>query len=134
MLKEAGLFIISAGFLVYFISPSEEEPKPKPVIAETAKNANADQTQKSDYWDEDDDEEDNFVFGQPVEYSEESTSETDDEAEQETSVAPVVSPQPVRSAKRSAYKKPPVFKKSPAPGELGSRENPIVMSPAYSRR
>lgn len=133
MLKEAGLFIISAGFLVYFISPSEEEPKPKPPAAEVTKKANTAPAQEADDWGDDEQDED-FVFGEPLVYSEDSESEAEDEAQETLSAAPAVSPQPIQSASRRTYRKSPVFKKSPAPGELGSRENPIDMSPSYSRQ
>jgi len=130
MLKEAGLFIISAGFLVYFISPSEEEPKP--AVAEATKKVITTPTQTTDDWGDEEDED--FVFGEPLVYSEDSESEAEDETLEASGVAPVVSPQPIQSVSRRTYRKPPVFKRSPAPGELGSRENPVVMSPSVSRR
>ncbi len=130
MLKEAGLFVVSAGLLVYLVSPSEEEPKP--VVAEATKKANTTPTQEADDWDDEEDED--FVFGEPLVYSEDSESEAEDESVEELGAVPVVSPRPIQSVSRRTYRKAPVFKKSPAPGELGSRENPVVMSPSVSRR
>lgn len=132
MLKEAGLFVVSAGLLVYLVSPSEEEPKP--VVAEATKKANTTPTQEADDWDDEEDEDEDFVFGEPLVYSEDSESEAEDESVEELGAVPVVSPRPIQSVSRRTYRKAPVFKKSPAPGELGSRENPVVMSPSVSRR
>ncbi len=119
MIKEAGLFIISAGALVYFISTKEEEPKPKPVVVEAVKTVNASANQEPEYWgDDEDDEQDGFVFGEPVKY---------DEDNEQLVVEPSGSGQSVQSAIGNVYQERQVLENSPAPGEPGSRENPVVM-------
>lgn len=137
MIKEAGLFIISAGFLVYFISPRDEQPKPQTPKIEAPQKTASSYDADADYWGDeaDDDEgvEQEFVFGEPM-TSTDPVSENDDsdayDEDDDSSERKVAS----NSTAASDYEAPraartsPVNSNSPKPGELGSAENPIPLN------
>ncbi|MEW4467246.1 hypothetical protein AB1K62_05370 [Parasphingorhabdus sp. JC815] len=130
MIKEAGIFIISAGFLIYFISPVQEEQKPPPVKIETKQKTVSATSNEDDYWggEEYGEEEDQeFVFGEPM-MSTEPFSQTDtrnlDEDYASTDEHVSTSPSPASRA----VKNRPVHRSSPKSGELGSATNPIPLN------
>ncbi len=126
MIKESVLFIVSTGALIYFITPasdSGEADAPTEVVREAPK---AIAQPSAESWGEDDGEEEyeNFTFGEPITdegadedeaWEDESSSKGKDQWADSGSVASSVT-----SSRRSASPD------SPAPGELGSLDNPIV--------
>lgn len=126
MIKESILFIVSTGALIYFITPasdSGEADAPTEMVRETPK---AIPQPSADSWGEEDgdDEYENFTFGQPLT---ENGADEDEAWEEEASAkgkdqwaASGSAPVSVASSQnnRSAN--------SPAPGELGSLDNPII--------
>lgn len=137
MIKEAGLFLISAAFLVYFISPVKEEPSPPPVKIETNQKAVSSTSNDADYWGGDeygeDDNEQEFVFGEPMVSTEPITqsdyssgSDGADEADKTRETASSTVSPPDNTSSRSV-KNRPIHSSSPKPGELGSAENPIPL-------
>lgn len=137
MIKEAGLFVISAAFLVYFISPVKEEPSPPPPKIETKTKAVSSISADAAYWGDDeygnDDSEQEFVFGEPMVSTEpysqsDSSSDSDKAKEAETNretASRSVSPPDSHSSR--TVKRQPIHSSSPKPGELGSAENPIPL-------
>lgn len=134
MIKEAGIFIVSAAFLVYFISPVEEEKKTLPAQVETEQKAASAPAKNTDYWGDDEygagDDRQEFVFGEPMvstdpvtDIDESSDGRNEDERETaSSSTAPSKDP-PARIANSR-----PIHSSSPKPGELGSAENPIPLN------
>jgi len=134
MIKEAGLFIISTGFLIYFISPVQKEQEPPPAKIEAKQKAVSATNDDSDYWGEEEHDEEadgqEFVFGEPMmstepfgeidysdSYDEESQSD-DRKLESEPTPSPNVTTSRTAKSRR-------IHSSSPKPGELGSAENPI---------
>lgn len=136
MIKEAGLFIISAGFLVYFVSPRDEQPKPQPPKVEAIQETVSSDQEDADYWggeEDDEDGEQEFVFGEPMTStnpaSEDDDSDSDDEDEvsREREVASKSAESSDNELSRVATNSR-VNANSPRPGELGSSVNPIPLN------
>ncbi|MEH6757677.1 MAG: hypothetical protein V7676_09200 [Parasphingorhabdus sp.] len=133
MIKEAGLFILSAGFLVYFISPVDDKPKPPPSKIETPQKAVSSDEDDAAYWgDESEDEaEQEFVFGEPMTGTDPTSDDDDGHKNDEDNRNREVAPKQKASANNGASRPeriPPAHNKSPKPGELGSAENPIPLN------
>ena len=135
MIKKAGLFVISAAFLAYFISPVEEEPKPLPEETKIEQKTKSTPSDDTDYWGSDESEEEQeFVFGEPmvstdpiIDTDESSDSNGEDEAGDASESAPRSSVSAQESFSRTV-KSRPIHSSSPKPGELGSAENPIRLN------
>lgn len=129
MIKQAVLFIASTGLLVYFVMPADEtEPKETVTQAKTVAKP-VSQTNPEDSWDSENGDDD-AVFGEPLTYDE----EDEPAAEDATTKVPVKAPASLASkVARKTYNRAPVFRESPKPGELGSKENPVNLSPPGSR-
>lgn len=94
--------------------PVEEVKKVAPIVANTSQD-------DEDYYS---DEDDDFVFGEPVKYSD------GDDAE------PIEAPSEIREATKpsSSYAaKPKPRGASPTSGALGSKENPVDLTPDRPR-
>jgi hypothetical protein len=136
MIKEAGLFVISAGFLVYFISPRDEQSKPQPTSAETTQRTVSSDEEEADYWGEEKDDEhaeQEFVFGEPMTGTEPASEDGDSDSYDEDSASrerEVASKSKTSSDNTSspAVKSRRIHSSSPKPGELGSAENPIPLN------
>ena len=134
MIKEAGIFVISAAFLVYFIAPVEKEQTPSPVKIETKQKAVSSANANADYWGGDEygenDNEQEFVFGEPM-ISTEPISETDHSSDGEqgngSGEGREVRPSPASASSGTANSQR-VHSSSPKSGEPGSAQNPIVLN------
>ena len=139
MLKEAAIFVVSAGTLVYFLAPVGEDEKPQPEPAgQEQVVAVATETSEDDDWGyEDEGEDDDFAFGQSL-----LDSTGSDSAEE---VGDPDENRPARSASRPSenYKRavaaanrnaPRPVARTPKPGEIGSEENPRRLSPSVQRQ
>lgn len=132
MLKYAIVFVVSTGFLVYFITPGSddqavvmatEQAKTNVVEPAPIKKANSG-------WSYDAGED--VTFGEPVKYG-------DDESSDQKTTAPenVASNSITQTAPKPVYSQAPQtlqFTSSPKPGEYGSAENPVDMTPAGGRQ
>lgn len=136
MIKEAGLFIISAGFLVYIIAPTSEKPEPEaqPVEIQTeAKNTSPAQ-QDTGSWENEEDEADTepqFVFGEPMtgtdplsEYDNESYDDDYIKINRQVAANNESSSNGVSANLASDS---PGQSNNPRPGEPGSAENPLPL-------
>ncbi len=134
MMKEAAIFVVSAGALVYFITPEEKQSNPAPVAEEKAEKAKPDPVDSDDDWDdEEEDTEDDFVFGQ-------SMIETGDDADDDTSEDDYKDgdsegsrdEDETESSKRkktvtAKVSRRPINPLSPRDGDVGSASNPKVL-------
>lgn len=82
MMKEVALFAVASSALVYFLSPTSEKPSAVPEeIMDEVERLQPPAQKVDDSWDyEDDSEDENFVFGEPLKLDDED-SNSEDEAE-----------------------------------------------------
>lgn len=136
MIKKAGIFVVSAGFLVYFISPAEEEQKPPPAKIEAPQKAVSSTDEEADYWGGEEygegDNEQEFVTGEPMVstepvsatgYTSDGEDGAGDDREDAAKSVPASEPPSPRATKNRR-----IHSSSPKPGELGSAENPIPLN------
>ncbi len=134
MIKQAVLFVASTGVLIYFITPVDDDQKRQPAVQEASEPKTRDQQDLSNSWDANgDDENEEFVFGEPLVYSENDRPSSENEGEEEGEYKPAA-PQVTKLVRRANYVSPAVYSKAPKPGGLGSKENPIDMSPPGGRQ
>ncbi len=140
MMKEAALFVISAGTLVYFLAPvsEDEKPKPEPVKQEQSAPVTT-QVSEDDAWGyEDEGGDEDFAFGQSL-LDSNTGNDSVDGAEDKPADRPAqtsqLSAEQYQRAVASASRiRRPVVTRSPEPGETGSRENPQSLAPPVDRR
>ncbi|WP_108809627.1 hypothetical protein [Sphingorhabdus sp. Alg231-15] len=133
MIKKAILFVVSTGTLIYFITPVDDEKAAEPIPEETSTTKPAVDADASDQWSYDDDEgSDEFVFGEPLAYSDDDDAPVGNNGEVAGAPGPTLS-EPKRPIARTNYISPAVYSKAPKPGELGSKDNPIDMTPPSGR-
>lgn len=134
MIKQAVLFVASAGLLVYFVMPVDETEQNEPVVQAAADQKPVNEDNSSNSWEaEDGAEEEESVFGEPLAYSENERSDAEEKYEIE-GVVSKASNGPAIKAARKNYVSPSVYLQSPKPGGPGSKENPIDMSPPGGRQ
>ncbi|MEP3227292.1 MAG: hypothetical protein ABJO01_15040 [Parasphingorhabdus sp.] len=132
MIKKAILFIASAGLLVFFVMPVDENEQPETAAAEKPKTKPVNVVNSADSWEADGEEgEEETIFGEPVAYSE--NDKVAEEYEVAGTATKVASDASFKSAPKN-YISPSVYNKQPEPGGLGSPENPIDMTPGRSRQ
>ncbi len=133
MLKEAALFTVSTGILIYFISPVSEEKKVAPEKVENVEAAPRPVKSENDGWgydDEDDVAEEAFVFGEPMvadgdeKYGEdeEGGKDSDEDGWDEDSSSGQSNGIEVTQNTKSRG----VHPDSPKGSERGSKDNPVV--------
>ncbi len=137
MIKQAALLVASVSFLVYFIAPVADDPEQQPIQSKKVQNAKPlnKSDEDADSWeDEDDDDGDDtdFVFGEPM-VDTEPVSDDDDGTAKGDSNQKTVSAKSGRANRGFVQRKAPVIHKTPKAAELGSRQNPIDLSPKGSR-
>ena len=133
MIKETILFVASTGLLIYFVTPSEKPPKTDAAPVEVQKSARPVAETADDGWgygDDDDTEDESFVFGEPLtSFDNDYDSGSDDkpavdeeksESRREADTRPS-SPRPTVRAERE------YSPNSPAPTEKGGVDNPIIL-------
>lgn len=134
MIKQAVLFVASTGLLIYFIAPVDEDKKSKPVVQAAAEQKSSGQKDLSNSWYADsDDENEEFIFGEPLVYSENEEPAPENIGESEGEYKPIA-PQVARIAGKPNYVSPAIYSEAPKPGGLGSKENPIDLTPPGGRR
>ncbi|QTD56635.1 hypothetical protein [Parasphingorhabdus cellanae] len=133
MIKQAVLFVASTGLLVYFIMPADKEKPSQPAVQEASGSKSNSQKEIADSWYADSGDEEDFVFGEPLVYSEEDKPSSNNVGEEEGGSQPVVN-DVARIEKKRNYVSPAVYNKAPKPGGLGSKERPIDMSPPGGRQ
>jgi len=131
MMKEVALFTVSSSILFYFLSPVSEEPEaiPEDIIEEVTQSP-APRQSVDDSWGYEDEEdiEEEFVFGEPIvsdndeDYEEDSDQGADETADFAQTSNNVASLSKVAQTAKSGNAHPD----SPQGSERGSRENPIV--------
>lgn len=134
MIKQAVLFVASTGLLIYFIMPVDDDAQKQAVVQETSKQKSNNRASPSNSWDTNyDDQEEDFVFGQPLVYSEndEQSAENNGEYEGEQ---PSAAGEVTKSVVRRNYVSPAIYSQAPKPGAPGSKGNPIDMSPPGGRQ
>ncbi len=130
MIKQAVLFVASTGFLLYFITPADSDNQKPSTIQEASEPKPKYQQNLPAPWDADSDaEEEEFVFGEPLVYSD--TDETIPEKNDEYSSA---APQVAKISRKPNFVNPAIYSETPKPGQPGSRENPIDLSPPGGRQ
>ncbi|WP_109357290.1 hypothetical protein [Sphingorhabdus sp. EL138] len=134
MIKQAILFVVSTGTLIYFIAPVDDEKAAEPIAEETSKTKSAVKSSASDQWSYDDDEgTEEFVFGEPLEYSDDADTPAGNSGEIAGTAGPTID-EPTKRIARTNYISPAVYSKAPKPGGPGSKENPIDMTPPGGRK
>ncbi|MFK7843443.1 MAG: hypothetical protein AB8B54_14345, partial [Sphingorhabdus sp.] len=88
MLKESILFVASTGLLIYFVTPSDEPPKPETVKAELEEPSKPATQSPDNAWDydgedEEDEEEESYTFGEPMTGMDDAESDQDADSEVE---------------------------------------------------
>ncbi len=132
MIKQAILFVVSTGTLIYFIAPVDDEKAAEPVAEETSKTKSAAKANTSDQWGYDDEGSDEFVFGEPLAYSDDDDAPAGNNGEVAGTPGPIIS-EPKKQIARTNYISPAVYSKAPKPGGPGSKDNPIDMTPPGGR-
>lgn len=146
MLKESLTFAVSIGFLIYFVAPTGDDKPPVDPVPETAVAKPvllAEDEEEEDTWGyEDADEEDEeFNFGESLvggDMEDFAFEDSDEVVEAMGAAAPPI--QSAAAAQDSDYDRPAtpssanqrnvnVTVTSPKPGQLGSVENPISVTP-----
>ena len=142
MVKEGIIFAGSVCVLALFLVPDDEGPRPETAPAEKPIEKKQPQSDEDDGWDydeseedEDEDEDSNFTFGEPL--------VTEDPSDSEQYDSEVRAPEPTTPSKTKSStsrnltgvvgQKAPKSSKTPQPGEPGSKENPINLSPTGPR-
>ncbi|GAA0470678.1 hypothetical protein GCM10009096_09480 [Parasphingorhabdus litoris] len=131
MIKQALLFVVSTGVLIYFVTPVADDKQNQPTVQEASKPKPATQSTTPDYWGDEGDDDDTenegeeFVFGQPVVYSE--------EEEEEEDYQPVPPASSIATNQRTSVRRA-AASDSPKSGRLGSKENPIDLTPPGGRQ
>lgn len=119
---------------MYFITPTDKDDQKPPATQEASKPKSDNQQDLSNSWEADSGNEDEeFVFGEPLVYSEKDEPSSENKGENEGEYKPAA-PQITKIAKRPNYVSPAIYSEAPKPGELGSKENPIDMSPRGGRQ
>ncbi len=132
MIKQAILFVVSTGTLIYFIMPVDDEKTAEPVAEETSKTKPTVSAVTSDQWSYDDEGSDEFVFGEPLAYSDDADTPAGNNGEIAGTAGPTIN-EPTKRIARTNYVSPAVYSKAPKPGGPGSKENPIDMTPPGGR-
>ena len=132
MLKYAIVFVVSTGFLVYFVTPGSDDDAVV-VATEQANTSIIEPTpikKENSGWSYDAGED--VTFGEPVKYGD------DESTDQKTSASDTVfSNSLTQTAPKPIYSQAPQipqFTSSPKPGEYGSAENPVKMTPTGVRQ
>ena len=134
MIKEAILFVVATGVLIYFVTPSDEPPETGAVSEDTQKPVIRTPKTTDDGWGYDDEEEDDdgesFVFGEPLtnldgDYGDKSSDDeleksSDNRDQTETRETPT---KPVTKSRQK------FSANSPMPSEPGGVDNPIIFTP-----
>lgn len=134
MIKQAALFVVSTGTLIYFIMPVDDQKPTESIAQETSQTKSTVRTSPSNQWGYDDDEgSDEFIFGEPLEYSDDADTPADNNGEIAGTAGPTIN-EPTKRIARTNYISPAVYSKAPKPGGIGSKENPIDMTPPGGRK
>jgi len=136
MKKEAALFVVSTGFLIYFIAPIGDEEQTPPVQAEKVQKpapVEDDEEESEDddddgWYDDEDFEEESFDSYDATDGDEEEYSEEEDTAVD--SVRGAVD----YTAQESKMNDQNNGRSSNAKGKPGSKANPIVLNTGTSTR
>jgi len=129
MMKEAALFTVSTGVLIYFIAPVSEKEQATPEKVERVEAAPAQSVSDADdewgYGDEDDSDEEEFMFDQPLSADDDDAyAENEEDADEQEAVADQQESGTIEVAQNKNQRR--AHPDSPQGSERGSRENPVV--------
>ncbi|MEP2102918.1 MAG: hypothetical protein ABJP02_05785 [Parasphingorhabdus sp.] len=134
MIKQAVLFVVSTGVLIYFIAPVDDDKSSQPVVQKASDPKPSNQSASADSWYADsDDEEEPFVFGQPVTYSDDDESDSGNTDEKEREYQSTAGEVTGTSRKRS-YAGVTANSGASKSGRPGSKGNPIDLTPPGGRQ
>lgn len=126
MLKESILFVASTGLLIYFLTPSDKAPETALAPAQMQETVKPAAQAPDDAWGyEEEADDENFVFGEPMTLLDDEDSEKpqeDEDRSRRTEQADNSGSRNSPAARKAAAPSP----NSPRSGELGSLDNPIV--------
>ena len=133
MIKESILFVAATGVLIYFVTPSDEAPEAGAIPEDTQKPVIRAPQSADDGWDYDDEEEEDgesFVFGEPLtnlDGDDDNDSSEDEEAEDRSDRREQTDSR--KTATKPATRNRQKFSaNSPMPSEPGGIDNPIVFA------
>lgn len=135
MMKEAALFTVSSGVLIYFLSPVSEEPVTVPEkVEQEVKRAPSQSPPVDDSWgyeDEDEYEDEEFVFGEPLvsdddEYDDEYDDENDQTNGELSEIVESTNSSSTQAQIAQSQKPSRSHPDSPKGNQRGSKENPVV--------
>ena len=129
MLKESVLFVGATGLLIFFMTPTDKSAEVKPVDEQVQKTAAPPTPSPDDAWSYDDEgEEDDtdFVFGEPMTGSDSEPSEPAQDEEKPSAREEQSASNKSSDAGYASTRNPPA-QNGPSSGSLGSVDNPITL-------
>lgn len=134
MMKEAALFTVSSGVLFYFLSPLSEEPAKVPdEVTQETESAKPEPAKIDDSWGyegEEDNEDEEFVFGEPLLSDDDGEEDYHEESDQSyDELSNFVASNNKSSAQTKSSKSASSstsYTESPQGNQPGSKNNPVV--------